>query len=563
MRSRQTTRGRHPRAILSALLAAGWITLSLAMASAAEPAPKITRAGPIKPSDWQNASTEPIQSAELDRLVGREMLANGGRPAPRTTDEQFVRRVTLDLTGKLPLPADVTEFIADKASNKRARLIDRLLDSDDYATHWARYWGDVMGARLTDFRSRLLRRSFEQWMTEQLKSNRGWDKITRDILTASGAARFDDNGKTGNAFFLASHFGADAAVEQAAETSRIFLGIQINCAQCHDHPFDKWKREQFHELTAFFARVRSRPMRDTGNPRLVGVQLVSARIGEHRMPKKDDPRERIAVNPRFLDGKAPGRALGDRERRRSLADSVVSKGNPWFAAAFVNRMWYELMGQAFYPGVDDLGPQREAVFGNVLTRLAGAFRGSDCDIKGLFRVVLNTQTYQRQSRLPASPNEHLLFAASHPTRLRADVLWDSLQNVLGNMSAPRPLGPRGPYAGLRGLEGVFREEFKFDPSSKQEDVEGSISQALLLMNSPALNQRIQARNQNLLGRILTAYPRDEDALRMVYLRALARKPSAREQARCLVYVKKVGKRGEAFEDILWALINSTEFQTKR
>src|SRR5262249_52005052 len=159
-------------------------------------------------------------------------------------------------------PDEVTKFLADSDANKRAKLIDRLLESDEYAQHWAVYFRDVMTARLTDFRGRALSRSFEIWMRGQLKENRGWHLIARDMLTASGESRCDDAGKSGANFFLAAHNGADAVPEQAAETSRVFLGIQINCAQCHDHPFDAWKREQFHELAAYFARVRSRPMRD-------------------------------------------------------------------------------------------------------------------------------------------------------------------------------------------------------------------------------------------------------------------------------------------------------------
>src|SRR5262249_35149420 len=157
---------------------------------------------------------------------------------------------------------------------------------------------------------------------------------------------FDDEARAGTAFFLGTHFGADAANEQAAETARVFLGIQINCAQCHDHPFDKWKREQFHELAAYFVRARSRPMRDSGSPRLVGIHIVSARFGEQRRARKDNPRSADVVHPRFLDGRVAGRSLSDGERRRRLADAVTDKNNPWFAAAFVNRTWGELMGQS-------------------------------------------------------------------------------------------------------------------------------------------------------------------------------------------------------------------------
>ncbi len=189
------------------------------------------------------------------------------------------------------------------------------------------------------------------------------------------------------------------------------------------------------------------------------MALVSIPAGEHRMPGKDDPRSGTLTHPRFLDGKSPGRFADDRRRRDALADAVVSKDNPWFAAAFVNRVWGELMGQAFYQPVDDLGPQKEAVMGSVLARLAGSFKGSDYDVKALLRAVLNSETYQRQARPGETPSAHLYFAARYPTRLSADALWDSLTGVLGRMGGPpAPAGPRGGLYGFRGgLEGSFCE----------------------------------------------------------------------------------------------------------
>jgi hypothetical protein len=518
---------------------------------------------------WASAPVTPIKWDEIDALVLKELKAAGIKPAPLTTDEQFVRRVTLDLTGELPVPADVTEFVDDKAPNKRAKLIDKLLASDEYARHWARYWREVVGSHATNQRAAVLARSFENWMADRLKRNAGWGEIARAMVTASGKIEFTDDGSHGELYFLLSKGGADADDERAAETSRVFLGIQIQCAQCHDHPTDVWKREQFHELAAYFARDRERPVRDTSAkpPRPIGLELASVNFGEHRMPSKTnpDPRQGTIMRPRFLDGKAPRWSDSDLERRKALADAVVSKEDYWFAGAFVNRMWGELMGQAFTMPVDDMGPKKDVVFPAVLTRLAGSFRGSDYDIKALLRVICNSQTYQRQSRLGDSTSDHLYFAAAYPTRLRADVLWDSLTGVLGQFGGP-PAGARpggGPFAGRFGLEGQFKEEFRFDPSSKPDEVEGSVLQALLLMNNPQINQKIQARGTNLLGRVLTAYPDNDDALRMVYLRALARKPTDREMDRCRSYIKKVDNRAEAFEDILWALLNSTEFQTKR
>jgi hypothetical protein len=533
---------------------------NLADKPARPPAP---RSSILTSEAWAKAPSTAATPEEIDQLVTHELAASKVEPAPLTTDEQFIRRVMLDLTGQLPQPADVTEFVADKDPKKRAKLIDKLLDSEEYAQHWARFWRRVAEARLADARARVLARQFELWMEDQLKNDRHWDVIARAMLTADGGAKFDEKGEHGELFFLASHRGNDAANERASEASRVFLGIQIQCAQCHDHPSDQWKRVQFHELAAYFARLRERPMRD-GN-RVVGTELFGAPRGEHEMPDKEDPKKTFTTYPRFLDGKAPAKDLGDLDRRKALADSITDKRNYSFAGAYVNRIWGELMGQSFYQPVDDMGPQKEAVFADVLVRLAASFRATDYDMKRFFRTVCNTKTYQRQIRPGESSEQHLHFAAAYPKRLSADALWESLASVLGQLSAPdrAPAGPLAMFRGPQGLEGLFKLEFSFDPSSKSDEIEGSISQALLLMNNPQINARIQAKGTTLLGRILSANSDDDEALRALYLKVLARKPTDKEHDRCKNYIAKIGDRKEAFEDILWALINSTEFQTKR
>jgi hypothetical protein len=525
-------------------------------------APPAPRSSLLTVEDWQKAPLTPLQPGEIDQLVARELAHDKIQPASLTTDEQFIRRVTLDLTGELPVPADVQEFIANRDPGKRAKLIDKLLDSDEYAHHWAHYWRDVISSRITERRALLLARAFDAWMAQQFKTNQHWDKIARAMITYEGKARYDEPLKSGAAFFLSGHRGPDAANERAAETSRVFLGIQIQCAQCHDHPSDQWKRVQFHELAGYFARTGERLVRDGQRP--AGWELISLKGGEHEMPSKEDPKKGFLTYPRFLDGKSPGQNLSDHDRRQALANAVVDPNNYWFAGAFVNRIWGQLMGQSFYQPVDDMGPKKELVFAPVLTRLTGSFRASQYDIKGLFRDILNSQTYQRQIRLSATSDQHLHFAAAYPTRLRPDALWQSVVTVLGSLGAPpNRQPPPGPFGFRAGFEGLFMEEFDFDPSLKPDEVEGSVTQALMLMNNPLLNQRIQARGTNLLARILKAYPKNEDALNMVYLRTLARHPTASEQRKCLDYIGQSKERAEAFEDILWALINSTEFQTKR
>jgi Protein of unknown function (DUF1549)/Protein of unknown function (DUF1553) len=526
--------------------------------------------GYLRHDDWMKASTSPLAAGELDRLVNGQLKTANVEPAKLTSDEQFIRRAWLDLTGRLPMPADVKEFVADKNPNKRSQLIDKLLDTDDYAKHWGLYWRDVIMSKIVDPQINAFSPHFERWIIAQSKANRKWSEITRDLLTASGEVRFAEPDKNGQAFFMVSRRGADATTEIAAETSRIFLGIQIQCAQCHDHPSDVWKRQQFHEFAAYFARSRERRIFE--DKKIKGSQVVSLPFGEHAMPDKDNPTKKSKpVQPKFIDGKGPSakgfKGLSDSERRTALTDAIVSKNNPWFAGAFVNRIWGELMGQAFYQPIDDLGPEKEAFMPEVLARVAGSFRGSDYDIKGLFRAIMNSDTYQRQIRPGESPNQHLLFAAHNMSRLSANALWMALVDTLGQMGGgPAPgkgMFAAGPFARFGSFESVFKQEFGFDPSSKAEEVEGSVSQALMMMNNPAINQKIRASGTNLLARILSSYTQDDEALRMVYMRTLTRRPTDREMARCREHIRTVGNRAEAFEDILWALINSTEFQTRR
>jgi hypothetical protein len=293
---------------------------------------------------------------------------------------------------------------------------------------------------------------------------------------------------------------------------------------------------------------------------------VDRNRGEHQMPNLADPKKSTTIFPKHLTGESYTQGGADAERRKALADWITSGDNYWFSAAFANRAWGEMMGQAFYQPVDAMGPLQQATYPDVLLRLAASFKASDYDIRELFRLIANTDAYQRQIRLGDSPDEHLHFAGSYPSRLNGDTLWDALQGALGQMQqGPRPpvTGPANRFAGRGGIERQFKDLFEFDPSTKSDEVEGSIPQALMLMNNPVITNQMKATGNTVLAKILNAYPQDDEAIRMVYLRTLARKPTMKELDTCRAFVKTIGNRAEAYEDILWSLINSTEFQTKR
>jgi hypothetical protein len=360
--------------------------------------------------------------------------------------------------------------------------------------------------------------------------------------------------------------------------ARIFLGIQIQCAQCHDHKTDRWTREQFHELTAFFPRVALRPVRDAAERTfvLVGDDRASRRPRppdgrrgrpEHYMPDLSDPSARgtLMTPTFFLTGQHLALGTPDAVRRETLARWITE--SPWFAKAYVNRMWSELVGESLYVcgSVDDLGPDRTCKAPETMEYLSAQFVACGHDTGWLFQVIAATQAYQRQGRA-RHPVAEQPFAANCWQRLRADSLFNALASVLEfsetqqarrKQNNPRNARGRGPRAG-------FQLTFGYDPSEPRDEITGSIPQALTLMNAREIHRLLDANNSTtVLGRLLRDEPDDEAVCEELYLRALARLPSAEELDTCLDYVREIGSREEAFEDMLWALVNSTEFLHRR
>jgi len=467
-------------------------------------------------------------------------------------------------------------------------------------------------------------------MTEKLKGTPRWNAITSELLTATGEAR--ENGAT--ALFFAH---AAQPQEMAAETARIFLGIQIQCANCHDHPSDKWTRKEFHEFAAYFPRVRIQRKRTDGKRRTFEVvsfdrsrngrgrdftpeqlfrrfdkngdkkitkkEVAKTRFGrvfnrildradsnkdgalslaelkklpprpgrnrssEYYMPDLKNPTSRgKQMDPVFfVSSTTAGSELKDLERRRSLADSITSRNDPWFAKAFVNRIWGEMLGRGFYMPIDDLGPSRTAEYLKVLDRLRAGFVANDYDIKWLYRTIANTQAYQRQIRAKDASDTTPAFASATPTRLRADQVYNAVTQVLGvrDLGGRGNTRRRGPYRRAAGGRAAFATLFGFDPSTPQDDIIGKVPQALFMMNSPTVNSLIRGRGETSLGRILNENSDDNDAINELYLLVLARAPSKKEVKVCTAYVARIGNRQEAFEDLMWSLLNSSEFISKR
>ncbi len=505
-------------------------------------------------------------AAGIDRSLAQELGV--ASEVPRADDATFVRRVFLDLIGQPPTPEDVLSFSFDTAADKRDRLVARLLDDPAFGENWARYWRDVVMYRSTEPRAGLVAEPFERYLAEHFNGNMGWHEIATQIITAAGEVR--ENGET--ALIMAQ---AGRPEDVVSEISRIFLGIQIQCAQCHDHPTDRWERQQFHELAAFFPRVAVRRKRDS-KPRTFEVVINDSKrqqrkrnnnnrvrgTPEHFMPDLEDPSSQgTKTQPVFFltGGELPFGTV-DADRRGALAAWITSAENPWFAKAFVNRVWAELVGEGLCEPVDDLGPDRDCATPETLELLAQTFAESGYDVKWLYRTIAATETYQRDSRTRRDINQDP-FQANCPQRLRGDQLFDELVAALGlPENALRSLRRGGGYAQGNGPRAGFNQAFGFDPSEPRDEVKSSIQQALALMNAPYLAQAINARRSNSpLAVILRTHKDNRDALTELYLRTISRAPTDDEVRTCLAHIREVKNRAEAFEDLQWALVNSTEF----
>ena len=450
------------------------------------------------------------------------------------------------------------------------------METPDYARNWARYWRDVIRYRATNENLRQVRfPMLEDWLADQFERNTPWDEIATSLITATG--RNDENGAT---VLAIAHQGQDLAVEMAGEVSRVFLGVQIQCAQCHDHPNDPWKRRQFHEFAAFFAGTNVRRFGKQVKGQVPPFEVIDAhRAPNYGMPDLKDPQKKIPIAPKFFlatSSESVPTNLDTAQRRALAASYVTGQDNPWFARAFVNRIWYNLIGDGFYNPVNDLGPTRTAHDPEVIDALASQWQRGGYDVRLLFRLILNSRAYQREFRSTDTKAGIVPFAANNPSRLRADQLIDALhqavglpvegqipkQAIGGNVAAKKAALPAD--LRLQGPRIQFNNIFGVDPSTPNEDVLGTIPQSLYLMNAPQVNRALQSRPGTVLGEILSQHPDNRSALYALYLRVLARRPTAQEIDVCEKHLIQVGgDRKTCFEDILWCLVNSTEFVTRR
>ncbi|MFM7148955.1 MAG: DUF1549 and DUF1553 domain-containing protein [Gemmataceae bacterium] len=497
----------------------GGLLLFACLVPLAEGTPNLEADTPIPPPP-KKSDGKPISAPDLARWIDRQIAvtleAEQIEPSPRCTDEEFLRRAYLDITGVIP-PADKTvAFLDSKDPEKRGKLIEELLESKAYGRHQADLWQAQLLPRSSDNRGFLQYiPNLVQWLEGKFNSNVGWDVIVREILTSSGAVD-----KPGPVIYWLVNNSADKVTDNA---SRLFLGVQLQCAQCHNHPFTDWKQDAYWETAAFFLNVRPE-----GNPKMAAKKGATIRISENAKggrKQKNLPESAKILPPRYLQGESP-QVKGNQPLRPLFADWLTRSENPYFARAMVNRTWNQFFGRGLVNPVDDMHDGNAPSHPKILAELARNFTASNFDVKYLLRAICLSETYQRSSK-PSGNNGDAgpeLFSRMALRPLTAEQLYDSLTQIMG-AEGRRANRNRAMQRGAGNPREAFVAFFAGEEGADLTEYQLGIPQVLRMMNSPQFN------NNAALGSMLRPKDTTRESVEKIYLTILSRRPTPGERER--------------------------------
>jgi hypothetical protein len=505
-----------------------------------------------------------VIDAEVKAVWEREKVT----PAGRADDGTFIRRTYIDLVGTIPTYEETRQFLADTAADKRAKLIDRLLDDPRYATHMADIWKPILITRSpTHPEVQQQQPALYQWLTDKFAKNEPYDRWVRELILAEG-----NSADNGSILFYVQFTGR--AEETAIAASRIFLGTQIQCAQCHDHPLDKWKQLDFYGLAGFFSRLAVTDGGSmNGKRRLVIAEKSTGEVtfvpaGEARPGKKGTP-----VPPKFLNGVAleePALPQGFKEpmvkagqplpkplfsRKEKLAEWLTAPDNPFFAKAMANRLWGQFMVRGLYHPVDDLRDNRPASNPQLLQALQEQLVAHQFDLKWFIRELVNSETYQLSMGTGSGAD---CYAQRRPRPLSAEEMLAALQQATGFDAAARASGKPGDAKPSGDLIREVMRDFG-EPVDGRGVFQGSLNERLFMNNSNYLRQLIQRRKGNLMDTLLSSTAPWEERVDQLYLSVLSRLPRERERKCFVEYLTSDPQKPDPLvEEAIWVLLTCSE-----
>ena len=487
---------------------------------------------------------KPSPGNYIDALVDAKLLKLRLPTSGLCSDDEFVRRVTVDITGLLPTEEETTNFLASTDPNKRGALIETLLGRKEFSEIWAMKWADLLMIKSNNQVSYKAAYLYYNWLINQIASNTPLDKIVRELLTATGGTF--QNPSTN--FYQVEQ----DRLKMSENVAQVFMGIRTQCAQCHNHPFDRWTMDDYYGFAAFFSQVGRKQSEDYRQ-----ILVFNGGGGEVNHPVGG-----AVVKPRFLGG---GPAATDgKDRRVVLAEWMTSNENPFFAKSVANRIWAHFAGVGIVNPVDDFRASNPASNPELLDALAAKIIEYKYDIKQLVRDICNSQTYQRTT-VPVPGNEDDLRNYSHATvrRIPAENMLDCISQVTTTKDKFRglPLGARAVQIADGATSNYFLNTFgrsaRATVCADEATTDPSLSQALHLINGGTISGKI---NQ---GQLIQNWKKDgltpDAIIDRIYLRCLSRKPTESERARLMQLISESANPDQGLHDVFWAVLNSREF----
>ena len=481
-----------------------------------------------------------VDTAVFEKLKQLQIL-----PSELCTDDEFLRRVTLDLTGRLPTAEEAKAFLSERSPSQRIALVDRLLDSDEYASFWALKWGDVLRSNSKKLKTAGVHK-FRQWIYESMRNDKPLDQFARELLTANGSV-FENPPAN---FWRASRDPQDAT----ETTAQLFLGVRIQCAKCHNHPFERWTQDNYYGIAAAFVRVGRKNSVDTEEE-----VIFSQGAGEVTQPRTNKQMKVHLLLKGDVDVPA------DQDRRVVFAQWLTSPENPFFAKSVSNRIWGHLLGRGIVDPIDDFRDSNPPSNARLLDELSRQFAANNFSQKWAIRTICNSRTYQLSSRKnPFNKDDEIYCSHANTRLLSAEQLLDGICAVTNvpEQFPGMPLGMRATELADPPTDHYFLKVFG-QPQREmacqcERSSESNLSQALQMINGPVVHNKLRADN----GRIATMLKEnkpEEEIITALYLAALARTPSVEEMNASKQHIAAQQDRRQAFEDVGWAILNSKEF----
>jgi hypothetical protein len=514
---------------------------------------------------WKN----PPQHNFIDEHVLAKLRALRINPSPLCDDHTFLRRAYLDVLGVLPTAEEAQRFVGDARPDKRARLVDELLQRPEFADHWALKWSDLLRNEEKTLDRKGVQ-TFHNWIRQSIADGKPLDQFARELIAARGSTY-----KNPPANYYRANRDLFARAEDAA---RVFLGVRLQCAKCHNHPFDRWTQDDYYGWASFFARVRYTVLENRRRDRndsheFDGEQIVwMAKEGAATNARTQQPAEL-----RLLGSEAP--KLADSDPLETLAAWIGQSENRLFAQSQVNRIWFHLLGRGIVEPIDDFRATNPPANAVLLDALAEDFARQRCDLRHTVRTIMNSAVYQLSSEAnETNASDEANFSRAEVRRVAAEPLLDAISQAL---DAPVRFNgyPLGTRAGQ--LPGVLAVRSRDQPPSDGDQFlkffgkpprlmacecergeEATLTQAFQLVSGPAL-QELLTRPDNRLGKLASSGQPREEMLKELYWATLSRPPSAAEQTRLADYIAKATDRRRALEDIAWGLLNAKEFLFRR